>query len=181
MGEICLADEFILETHGLTKEFAGFFAVRDVSLRVRRGSIHALIGPNGAGKTTCFNLLTKFLSPSAGQILYKGTDLASMGGRALKQYRREVQIIFQDPYASLNPRMTAGDIVAEGWAVHPDVAPRKGRLRRTQELLERVGLNPDFVNRYPHQFSGGQRQRVGIAMGANARWRSQPRWRSIPK
>src|SRR2546423_11102912 len=78
MGEICLADEFILETHGLTKEFAGFFAVRDVSLKVRRGSIHALIGPNGAGKTTCFNLLTKFLSPSAGQILYKGNDITAM-------------------------------------------------------------------------------------------------------
>src|ERR1700716_2499249 len=78
MGEIRLADEFILETHGLTKEFAGFFAVRDVELRVRRGSIHALIGPNGAGKTTCFNLLTKFLKPSAGQILYKGQDITAL-------------------------------------------------------------------------------------------------------
>src|SRR6202049_2605817 len=78
MGEICLADEFILETHGLTKEFAGFFAVRDVDLRVRRGSIHALIGPNGAGKTTCFNLLTKFLRPSAGTILYKGQDITAL-------------------------------------------------------------------------------------------------------
>src|SRR2546423_15027083 len=78
MGEVCLADEFILETHGLTKEFAGFFAVRDVDLRVRRGSIHALIGPNGAGKTTCFNLLTKFLKPSAGKILYKGRDITAM-------------------------------------------------------------------------------------------------------
>src|SRR5262245_23187110 len=77
-GGICLADEFILETHGLTKEFAGFFAVRDVALKVRRGSIHALIGPNGAGKTTCFNLLTKFLSPSAGKILYKGQDITAM-------------------------------------------------------------------------------------------------------
>src|SRR5882672_4372852 len=78
MGEIRLADEFILETHGLTKEFAGFFAVSDVNLRVRRGSIHALIGPNGAGKTTCFNLLTKFLKPSAGQILYKGQDITAL-------------------------------------------------------------------------------------------------------
>ena len=77
-GGFCLADEFILETHGLTKEFAGFFAVRDVALKVRRGSIHALIGPNGAGKTTCFNLLTKFLRPSAGQILYKGQDITAM-------------------------------------------------------------------------------------------------------
>ena len=77
-GDFCLADEFILETHGLTKEFAGFFAVRDVSLKVRKGSIHALIGPNGAGKTTCFNLLTKFLAPTAGQILYKGQDITAM-------------------------------------------------------------------------------------------------------
>ena len=86
-----------------------------------------------------------------------------MNRRQLKAYRREVQIIFQDPYASLNPRMTVGDIVSEGWAVHADVAPKKGRLQRTQELLDRVGLNPDYVNRYPHQFSGGQRQRIGIA------------------
>jgi len=78
MGDVCLADEFILETHGLTKEFAGFFAVRDVSLKVRRGHIHALIGPNGAGKTTCFNLLTKFLKPSAGTIHYKGQDITAM-------------------------------------------------------------------------------------------------------
>src|SRR5215211_7946286 len=78
MGEICLADEYILETHGLTKEFAGFFAVRDVSLKIRRGRIHALIGPNGAGKTTCFNLLTKFLRPTRGRILYKGRDITSL-------------------------------------------------------------------------------------------------------
>src|SRR5256885_8434002 len=78
MGEVCVADEFILETHGLTKEFAGFFAVRDVSLKVRRGHIHALIGPNGAGKTTCFNLLTKFLQPTRGRIVYKGQDITAM-------------------------------------------------------------------------------------------------------
>src|SRR5436305_2211744 len=78
MGEVCLADEFILETHGLTKEFAGFFAVRNVALKVRRGSIHALIGPNGAGKTTCFNLLTKFLKPSRGRIVFKGRDITTL-------------------------------------------------------------------------------------------------------
>ena len=108
-------------------------------------------------------LLVALEKPTGGTILYKGQDVAKMGGRALKRYRREVQIIFQDPYASLNPRMTVGDIVAEGWSVHADIAPRKGRLQRTQELLDRVGLNPDYVNRYPHQFSGGQRQRIGIA------------------
>jgi len=99
-----LADEFILETHGLTKQFAGFFAVQDVDLRVRRGSIHALIGPNGAGKTTCFNLLTKFLKPSAGQILYKGQDITALapadGFRNL--VRRLKQVVLPAPFGPIN-------------------------------------------------------------------------------
>src|SRR3979490_1590241 len=109
MGELWLADESILETHGLTKEFAGFFAVRDVDLRVRRGSIHALIGPNGAGKTTCFNLLTKFLSPSAGKILYKGQDitpLAPAGVVRLGPLRRfQVSAVFPHLTALENVRV----------------------------------------------------------------------------
>ncbi|MCU1432281.1 MAG: oligopeptide/dipeptide transporter, ATPase subunit, partial [Actinotalea sp.] len=138
-------------------------AVDGVNMTLRRGETVGLVGESGCGKSTVSKLLVALEKPTAGSIVYKGKDLASMSRRALKQYRREVQIIFQDPYSSLNPRMTVGDIVAEGWSVHADIAPRRDRLKRTQELLDRVGLNPDYVNRYPHQFSGGQRQRIGIA------------------
>lgn len=167
--------ETLLEIRGLKKHFpltqgivfkktvGHVRAVDGVDLTMRRGETVGLVGESGCGKSTVSKLLVALEKPTAGEILYKGRDVARMNRRALKAYRREVQIIFQDPYASLNPRMTVGDIVSEGWAVHTDVAPRKGRLQRTQELLDRVGLNPDYVNRYPHQFSGGQRQRIGIA------------------
>jgi oligopeptide transport system ATP-binding protein len=102
---------------------------------------------------------------TSGEVFYKGEDITKLSGRALKAVRRNIQMVFQDPYTSLNPRMTVGDIIGEPFEIHPEVAPKGDRRRRVQELLDVVGLNPEYINRYPHQFSGGQRQRIGIARG----------------
>ena len=138
-------------------------AVDGVNFTLASGETLGLVGESGCGKSTVSKLLMHLEKPTAGSVFYKGTDITQLKGRELRRLRRNIQIIFQDPYSSLNPRMTVGDIVSEPWDIHPDVVPPKDRQRRTRELLERVGLNPDFVNRYPHQFSGGQRQRIGIA------------------
>jgi oligopeptide transport system ATP-binding protein len=138
-------------------------AVDGVNFTLQSGETLGLVGESGCGKSTVSKLLMNLERPTAGSVFYKGTDVTNLKGRELRRLRRNIQIIFQDPYSSLNPRMTVGDIVSEPWDIHPDVVAAKDRPRRTRELLERVGLNPDFVNRYPHQFSGGQRQRIGIA------------------
>ena len=103
--------------------------------------------------------------PTAGKLTFDGVDVYAQKGAAMRKLRRDIQIVFQDPYTSLNPRMTVGDIIGEPFEIHTDVLPKGGRRRRVQELLELVGLNPEHINRYPHQFSGGQRQRIGIARG----------------
>ncbi len=140
-------------------------AVDGVSLELHRGETLGVVGESGCGKSTLGRLLMRLEEPTSGQLEVGGVDVYKQGTAAMRRMRRDIQIVFQDPYTSLNPRKTVGDIVGEPFEVHPEVVPKGGRRRRVQELLEVVGLNPEHINRYPHQFSGGQRQRIGIARG----------------
>jgi oligopeptide/dipeptide ABC transporter ATP-binding protein len=137
-------------------------AVEDVSFDIARGETLALVGESGCGKTTTGRLVLRLMDPTAGSVRFKGEEIAGLDKQALRRLRRHMQIIFQDPYASLNPRMTVGEILAEPMAVH-ELGDEGERARRVAELLEVVGLLPEHARRFPHQFSGGQRQRIGIA------------------
>jgi peptide/nickel transport system ATP-binding protein/oligopeptide transport system ATP-binding protein len=138
-------------------------AVDGVSFDVRRGETLGIVGETGCGKSTTAKLLLRLLDPTSGSIKFDGREIASVKGGALVQLRREMQMIFQDPYSSLNPRKTVGTIIGDPFVIHGLEKDDKARRRRVQELMEQVGLNPEHYNRFPHEFSGGQRQRIGVA------------------
>jgi oligopeptide transport system ATP-binding protein len=137
-------------------------AVDDVSFEINEGETLGLVGESGSGKSTTGYSVLQLLKPTGGSVQFMGKELTTMSRNDLREIRREMQIVFQDPYSSLNPRMTVGNIVAEPLTVH-GVGTRRSREASVRDLLETVGFNPDFTNRYPHEFSGGQRQRIGIA------------------
>ena len=167
------ANDYIVEVRNLKKYFpvgAGLFsagseavrAVDDVSFSIRRGETFGLVGESGCGKSTTGRSILRLIEPTSGEVRFDGKDLLSLGVDELRRLRRDMQIIFQDPYSSLNPRMTVGKIIEEPLIIHK-IGNREGRKSRAQELLRLVGLEPEHAGRYPHEFSGGQRQRIGIA------------------
>ena len=138
-------------------------AVDGVSFVVKRGETLGLVGESGCGKSTTGRAILQLYKPTSGEVKFQGRDLTQLQPGEMRKMRRHLQMIFQDPYASLNPRMTVGSIISEPMQIHNLVVGRAARNQRVQELLETVGLNPYFANRYPHEFSGGQRQRIGVA------------------
>ncbi|BBF44868.1 oligopeptide transport ATP-binding protein OppF [Lachnospiraceae bacterium KM106-2] len=159
--------EPILELKKLCKYFPiskgrQVYAVNDVSLKIEKGETLGIVGESGCGKSTMGRTLLKVYEPTSGQILFHGEDITKLKKRQMLPYRMKMQMIFQDPYASLNPRFTIGDIIEEPMVIHK-MGTLESRKKRVQELIEIVGLKPDHIRRYPFEFSGGQRQRIGIA------------------
>lgn len=159
--------ETVLELQNLCKYFPiskgrQVYAVNDVSLVVEKGETLGIVGESGCGKSTMGRTLMKIYEPTDGKVIFQGKDITKLSKRQMLPYRRKIQMIFQDPYASLNPRFTIGDIIEEPMVIHKIGTP-KSRKERVQELIETVGLKPDHIRRYPFEFSGGQRQRIGIA------------------
>jgi oligopeptide transport system ATP-binding protein len=146
-----------------SREVARVHAVDDVSFTIQKGETLGLVGESGCGKSTTGRCILRLIEPTAGEVIFEGKDVTALDKRSLRHLRRDMQIIFQDPYASLNPRMTVGSIIGEALVIHKLAKTRKEREERVIHLLETVGLSSDHLRRYPHEFSGGQRQRIGIA------------------
>ena len=166
MGEILrvtdLVKHFPVRGGVFMRQVASVKAVDGVSFSVDEGETLGLVGESGCGKSTTARLMLQLIRPTSGSVVYDGTELTTLPASQLRQLRRDIQIVFQDPYASLNPRMTIGNIIREPLVIH-GIGDAAGQVERVKELLERVGLNPEHVDRYPHEFSGGQRQRIGFA------------------
>ncbi len=157
-----LRKEFPIKKGVLARQVGAVKAVNDVSFDVARGETLGVVGESGCGKTTTGRTILRLIEPTSGEIRFEGRDVRSMGTSELRALRREMQIIFQDPVSSLNPRMTVGAIIREGLTIHK-LAEGAAADARVRQLLQEVGLRPEYANRYPHEFSGGQRQRIGIA------------------
>ena len=155
--------EPILKVEGATKTYGPFKALDAVSFELEKGEVLAVVGESGSGKSTVAKAILRLIDADAGKALWKGRDLFAMPPRDLYAMRREIQMVFQDPTQSLNPRMSIYQIISEAWVIHPDILPKARWRERVAELLAQVGLTPEHAGRYPHQFSGGQRQRIAIA------------------
>jgi len=154
---------FNLRSGFLSQRFSGSVkAIDDISFFINKGETFGLVGESGCGKSTTARVILRLINPTEGEVIYNNINIFKISSREMFKVRREIQIIFQDPYASLSPRMTVGDIIGEPYEIH-NIGNRQERTKKVKNLLKVVGLNPEHINRYPHEFSGGQRQRIGIA------------------
>ena len=155
--------EPVLSVRDVRKNYGAFAALKGVSFDLLAGETLAVVGESGSGKSTLARILLRLDEPDSGSALWKGRDLFQLSPAELYKLRRDLQMVFQDPTQSLNPRMTVYQLISEAWVIHPDILPKAKWRERVAELLTQVGLGPEHMGRYPHQFSGGQRQRIAIA------------------